>query len=51
MEEKGKVVNLETDEGQEDLEDLINEEDEDKGMEEETEPAHPPTKLLAYIPP
>ena len=51
MEEKGKVVNLETDEEEEDLEDLIIEEDEDEGMEEETEPAHPPTKLLAYIPP
>ena len=32
------------------LEDLIIEEDEDEGMEEETEPVHPPTKLPTYIP-
>lgn len=51
MEEKGNVVNLETDEDEGDLEDLIIEEDEDEGMEEEIEHAHPPTKLLAYIPP
>ena len=34
--EKGKEVNLETDEEGEDLEDIIIEEDEDEGMEEET---------------
>lgn len=49
MEEKGKVVTIETDEEEEDLEDIIIKEDEDKGMEEETEPAQPPTKLLAYV--
>ena len=49
MEEKGKAVNLETEEEEEDLEDLIIEEDEEKGMEEETEPTQPPTKLPAYI--
>ena len=51
MEEKGKAVNLETDEEKEDLKDLIIEENEDEGMEEKTEPMHPPTKLPAYIPP
>ena len=51
MEEKGKVINIETYEEEEDLEDLIIEEDEDEGMEEETEPAHPPTKFPTYIPP
>lgn len=51
MEEKGKEINLETDEEGEDLEDLIIEEDEDEGMEVETEAAHPLTKLPAYVPP
>lgn len=51
MEEEGKVVNVETNEEEEDLEDLIIEEDADEGMEEETEPAHPPTNLPTYIPP
>lgn len=50
-EEKGKIVNLETDEEEEELEDLIIEEDKDKGMEEETEAAHPPTKLSVNVPP
>ena len=50
MEEKGKAVNQETDEEEEDLEDFIIEEDEDEGMEEETEAAYPPTKLPAYVP-
>lgn len=36
MEDKGKVINLETDKEEEDLEDLIIKEDEDEGMEEET---------------
>lgn len=51
MEEKGKAVNLETGEEEEDLKDLIIEEDEDKGMEEEMEVVHPPTKFPAYVPP
>ena len=51
MEEKGKAVNLETDEEEEDLEDPIIEEDEDEGMEEETEAAHPLIKLPTYVPP
>lgn len=51
MEEKGKAANIETDEEEEDLEDLIIEEDEDEGMEEETELAHPPIKFLTYIRP
>ena len=50
IEKKGKAVNIETDEEEEDLEDLIIEEDEDESMEEETEPTHPPTKLPSYIP-
>ena len=36
MEEKGKVVNIETNEEEEELEDLIIKECEDEGMEEET---------------
>lgn len=51
VEDKGKVVIIETDEDKANLEDLIIEEEEDEGMEEETEPAHPPTKLPAYVPP
>lgn len=51
MEEKEKVVNLETDKEEDDLEGLIIEEDKDKDMEEETEPVHHPTKLPMYIPP
>jgi len=51
MEEKGKAVNLETNEEEEDLEDLIIEEDEDKSMEEETEAAHPLIKFPMYVPP
>lgn len=51
MEEKGKAVNLEIDEEEEDLEDLIIEEDEDEGMEEQDEAMHPRTKFPTYIPP
>ena len=51
MEEKGKVVNLETNEEEEDLEDIIIEEDEDEGMEEETKGVVPLNKLPAYVPP
>ena len=51
MEEKGKAVNIETDEEKEDVEDLVSEEDKDEGMEEKTEPAHPPTNLPTYTPP
>jgi len=50
MAEKGKVINIEIDKEEEDLEDLIIEEDNNEGMEEETKFAHPPTKLFAYIP-
>lgn len=50
IEEKGKAINLETNEDEEDLEDLIIEEDEDKGMEEETEVAHPIINFPAYVP-
>lgn len=50
MEEKGKVITIETNEEEEYLEELIIEEDEEKCMEEENEPRHPPTKLLAYVP-
>lgn len=51
MEEKGKTINSETNEDEEDLEDLIIEEDEDEGMEEETKLVHPPTKFPTYIRP
>ncbi len=51
MEEKGKAINLEIDKEEEGLEDHIIEEDKDEGMEEETEPAHPPIKLPMYISP
>ena len=50
MEEKGKVVNLESNEEEEDFEDILVEEDEDEDMEEETEAAHPPIRLPTYVP-
>jgi len=50
MEDKGTTVSIETDEEEEDLEDLIITEDKDEGMEEETQPTHPPTKMPAYVP-
>lgn len=50
MEEKGKVINIETEEEEEDLEDLIIEEYKDEGTEEENEPTHPLTKLHAPDP-
>lgn len=51
MEEKGKAVTIETDEEEENMEDLIFAEGEDEGMEEDTQPAHPSTKLPTYVPP
>ena len=51
MEEKGKAITIETDEDEEDLEDLVIAEAEDEGMEEDTQPTHPMTKLSAYVPP
>lgn len=50
MEEKGKVVNLETDDEEEDLEDTLIEEDEDKDMEKETECMDPLTRFPTYVP-
>jgi len=50
MEENGKAVNVETDD-EEDLGEILVEEEEDGEMEEETEGADPPTKLLEYVPP
>ena len=50
MEEKGKATTIETIE-EEYLEDLIIAEDEDEGMEEDTQLAHSATKLPAYVPP
>ena len=40
MEEKGKVVNIATDEEEEDLQDLVIAEEEDEGMEVDTQPLH-----------
>jgi len=51
MEEKEKVVNLETDEEEDDLEDILIEEDEDEDTEEEIEGIEPPTRLPTYVPP
>ena len=51
MEEKGKVVNLETDEEEKDLEEILIAEEEDEDMEVETEGANPLTRLPAYVPP
>ena len=48
---EGEAISIEADEEEGDLEDLIIKEDEDEGMEGETKPAHPLTKLPAYIPP
>lgn len=50
MEDKGKAITIETDEEEEDLEDIIIEEDENEGMEEETELDDPPKKLPTYVP-
>lgn len=49
MEEKGKAVTIDTDEEEEDLEDLIIAEEEDEGMEEDTQPTHHATKLHTYV--
>jgi len=51
MEEKGKAINLETNEEEEDLEDILIEKDKHEDMEEETEGADPPTWLPVYVPP
>jgi hypothetical protein len=47
---RGKFT-IETDEEEEDLQDLIITEEEDEGMEEDTQPTHSATKLPAYVPP
>jgi len=50
MENKGKAITIEFDEEEEDLKELIIKEDDVEGMEEETEPGHPLTKLPSYAP-
>ena len=50
MEEKGKVVNVETNEEEEDLEVILVEEEEDEEMKEETKGVDPPTRLPMYVP-
>ena len=49
MEEKGKAINLEADEEEEDFEEILIEE-EDVEMEMETQGADPLTRLPAYVP-
>jgi len=51
MEEKGKVINLEVDEEEEDFEGILVEEEEDIEMEVETQLVDPLTKLPMYVPP
>lgn len=48
MEEKGKVINLEADEEEEDFEEFLVEEEED--VEMETQGADPLTRLPTYVP-
>lgn len=50
MEEKGKSVTIETNEEEEDLQDLTIVEEEDEGMEVDTQPMHSVTKLPNYVP-
>ena len=50
IEEKGKEIDLETNEEEEDLEEILVEEEEDEEMEEETQGADPLTRLSAYVP-
>jgi len=51
MEEKGKVVTIETDEEEEDLQALIIEVEEEENMEVDIQPMCSTTKLLEYVPP
>lgn len=50
MEEKGKVITIETGKEEEDLQELIITKEEDEGMEVATQPTHSTTKLPTYIP-
>jgi len=51
MEEKGKAVTIETNEEDTDLQALIIIEEEDEGMEVDTQPMPFATKLPTYAPP
>ena len=51
MEEKGKVVTIETDEEQEELRYLIVEVEEEEDMEADIQPMHSAAKLPEYVPP
>jgi len=50
MEEKGKAINLEADEEEEDLKEILVEEEEGKEMEEETQGVDPLNRFPAYVP-
>ena len=51
MEEKGKVVTIETDDEEEDLLAFIDEIEAAKDMEEDIQPVRTAVKLLEYVPP
>jgi len=50
MEEKGKAVTIEIDEEEEDILDLTIVEEEDEGMEVDTQPTHSATEFPTYVP-
>ena len=51
MEDKGKTVNLETDDEEEDLQAFIEEIELDEEMEEDIQPVRAAVKLPKYVPP
>ena len=51
MEEKGKVVTIETDEEEEDLQALIATVEEEEYVEEDIQPLRSAAKFPAYVPP
>lgn len=51
MEEKGKAINLEANEEEEDFEEILVEEEEDVEMEVETHGSDPLTRFPVYVPP
>ena len=50
MEEKGKVVTIETDGEEEDLQALVDEIEAAEDMEEDIQPVRTATKFLVYVP-
>lgn len=50
IEDKGKTINLETNDKEEDLQALVEEIEADEQMEEDIQPVHTATKLPNYVP-